>query len=381
MYTVGQYGRMIADDVRMNAYTEALRTAIEPDCVVLDIGTGSGIMAVLAAQLGARQVYALEPSNTVLLAESIAKANGLDECIQFYRALSTDVDLPEPVDVIVSDLRGTLPLYGSHIPSLIDARKRFLKDDGILIPQQDILWMAPITAEDAYAYECGIWHQGFSDINLQAGIPLTANAIIPCSIQPKQLLSSPQSWGTIDFLTVADPDFTASCLFKIEGNAIGHGIGAWFSTELVNGIGFTTEPSHSNSVYNRALFPWPKPVPLEKNDEVEITISAKLIGDSYTWLWNTTISPQRKSKAIKAGFKQSTFQSKLLSLHDLHKQHAKHLPLLNEQGLVLQAILNQFDGSIPLEAVASSLMATFPGHFKSYSEALGYVGKIAQKYS
>ena len=59
MYSIDAYGEMINDRVRMDAYAAALARTVTPGAVVLDIGTGTGIMALLAVRMGARQVYAL----------------------------------------------------------------------------------------------------------------------------------------------------------------------------------------------------------------------------------------------------------------------------------------------------------------------------------
>src|SRR6184192_1242910 len=63
MYGLGAYGSMIADRVRVEAYAEALRKSVRKGSVVAEIGTGPGIFAVLACQLGASRVYAIEPGN------------------------------------------------------------------------------------------------------------------------------------------------------------------------------------------------------------------------------------------------------------------------------------------------------------------------------
>ena len=62
MYTLAQYGEMIRDQVRTTACTQALRAVVvRPGAVEVDIGTGPGIMAVLACQVGAIRVFAIEP--------------------------------------------------------------------------------------------------------------------------------------------------------------------------------------------------------------------------------------------------------------------------------------------------------------------------------
>ena len=76
MYSLHFYGRMIADAPRMDAYAAALRQTVKPDSVVMDLGCGPGVFALLACKLGARRVYAVEPSNVIGLAREAAVANG-----------------------------------------------------------------------------------------------------------------------------------------------------------------------------------------------------------------------------------------------------------------------------------------------------------------
>src|SRR5690606_34435231 len=116
-YSVGDYGRMIADKVRIKAYIKALRQAIKPGAVVVDIGTGTGFFALLACQFGARHVYAIEPSHAIHVARELAEINGFSERITFIQNISSRVTLPARGDIIISDLRGVLPLHAHHLPS------------------------------------------------------------------------------------------------------------------------------------------------------------------------------------------------------------------------------------------------------------------------
>src|SRR5262245_17467881 len=113
MYSLTGYGNMIADRVRYEAYSHALQKAIRPGSVVLEIGTGPGIFAVQACRLGAARVYAVEPDPVIQVAREIAHANSCADKIEFIEGLSTRAELPVKADVIVSDLRGILPLFQS----------------------------------------------------------------------------------------------------------------------------------------------------------------------------------------------------------------------------------------------------------------------------
>ncbi|RMF10744.1 MAG: methyltransferase domain-containing protein, partial [Alphaproteobacteria bacterium] len=150
MYSIASYGKMLADRVRVDAYAAALEAVVRPGCVVLELGTGPGFFALLAARLGAGKIYAIEPDDVILTARAVAEHNGLAERIELIQARSSEVDLPEPADVMVSDLRGVLPLFDDHLPSIAYARERHLKPDGILIPQRDDLRAAIVEAPDLY---------------------------------------------------------------------------------------------------------------------------------------------------------------------------------------------------------------------------------------
>src|SRR6185295_17966435 len=149
MYSVYFYGQMLADTPRLRAYDESLKRSIKRGSVVLDLGCGPGFFALLACQLAARRVYAVEPDDVIQLARQSAVANGYQ--IEFFQNLSTEITLPEPADIIVSDLRGVLPWYQRNIPSVIDARKRLLARGGVLIPARDALWVSVVEAPQHYA--------------------------------------------------------------------------------------------------------------------------------------------------------------------------------------------------------------------------------------
>ena len=81
MYDLIAYAKMLADTVRVQAYADALRETVREGSVVLDIGTGPGIFALLACREGAARVYAVEPDPIIGLARALARANGCDDRI------------------------------------------------------------------------------------------------------------------------------------------------------------------------------------------------------------------------------------------------------------------------------------------------------------
>ena len=139
MYSLYDYGQMISDRQRFDPYSKAIAISVRPGDSVLEIGCGPGVFALLACHAGARKVYAIESEEIVNHARELSLANGLADRLVFLHGDSRKIQLPEKVNVIFSDLRGSLPFFDHAIPSIEDARQRFLVSGGIMIPRRDIL--------------------------------------------------------------------------------------------------------------------------------------------------------------------------------------------------------------------------------------------------
>jgi len=380
MYSLDSYGSMIADRVRVDAYAEALRKNVRDGSIVVEIGTGPGIFAVLACQLGASRVYAIEPSEIIQVAREIAVANGCREKIEFFEEFSGRVTLPTRADVIVSDLRGVLPLLERHIPAIVDARSRFLAPGGTLIPRKDTLWAAIAEAPKPYGELVDPWDHNAFDQDLRPARRLIVNHIKKVSAGADRLLTAARLWTTLDYNSVEEPDVRGNLEWRVEQPGTGHGLVVWFDADLADGIGFSNAPSARETVYGSLLLPWPQPVPLELGQSVAANLEAKLIEEDYLWRWTTRIEPQDGS-GTPLRFEQSQFAGEVLSAAKLHRRAAAYVPQLSEEGRVRRRTFELMDGRASLEQIAQRLAAEFPQRFSKWEQALSYAGAVSQEYS
>lgn len=302
---------MLADRVRMDQYAFALKAAIKPGDVVVDIGTSVGIHALLAGKFGARKVYAIEPNEAIDIAYQLAQANGYGDRIEFIQDLSTQVSLPEPADVIVSDLRGALPLFDHHIPAIIDARYRFLKPGGILIPQQDHLYVAAIEASGIYKSILKPWSDPYG-LNMAVARHRALNQWQQEDtdlIRPSAMVTEAVHWATLDYRTIESPHVAGTDLrLHVTRPGAVHGLLLWFDANLTDDFGFSNSPVSKKpaAVYGRGFFPLLEPVDVTAGDMVRVDLRAEFTEQGYHWHWQTRFSKKDDPGRYFVEFDQST---------------------------------------------------------------------------
>jgi SAM-dependent methyltransferase len=124
---------LVRDSVRVMSY----RRAISRHCAgrtVVEIGCGSGLLSIFAAQAGARRVIAIEDSRIADLAAEMFRANGVADRVELRRANSCDVSLDERAEVLIHEVLGSDPFAENLLPFIEDARDRLLAPGGRLIP-------------------------------------------------------------------------------------------------------------------------------------------------------------------------------------------------------------------------------------------------------
>jgi protein arginine N-methyltransferase 1 len=380
MYNLAGYGEMMLDSIRMNAYEQALSAVVQPNAVVLDIGTGTGIMALIACRLGARRVYAIESGNAIQVAREIAAENGYKKKIVFIQDISTRVSLPEPVDVMVSDLRGVLPFFENHILSIIDARTRFLAEGGIMIPMSDTLWAAPVEAPKLYQKYDRPWQDSSFGFTMRTAQKYLRHVWRKGRVAPEQLVSDPICWMTIDYRATENPNAYAALRFTVKRAGQVHGYAIWFDALLTDEVCFSNAPGQPETIYGSAFFPFMQPVTVKTGDILDTVLQADLVNGTYLWRWHTRVLSLGRPDEVKAEFKQSTFYAQPFTLQQLHQQEAGFVPRLTPEGHLDMRILTLLDGKSSLKQIADQIAHEYPEKFQRTRDAFKRIAQIASRY-
>lgn len=115
----------------------------------MDVGAGSGILSFFAVQAGAAKVFAVEASNMAQYAQQLIAANNLGDRIQVIAGKIEEIELPEKVDVIISEPMGYM-LYNERMLETYLHAKKWLKPGGKMFPSRGDLHVAPFTDEALY---------------------------------------------------------------------------------------------------------------------------------------------------------------------------------------------------------------------------------------
>lgn len=139
---------MLRDSPRQLAYRNAILSnkTLFKDKIVLDVGSGTGILSIFCAQAGAKRVLAVEASNLANLSRELIKENNFEETIQVFQCRIEEFKLPEgmsKVDVIVSEWMGFYLLHEGMLDSVLYAREQFLAEDGSMFPESASIILAP----------------------------------------------------------------------------------------------------------------------------------------------------------------------------------------------------------------------------------------------
>ena len=266
---------MLQDEVRCNAFRHALFEVVQPNSVVLDIGAGTGILSLFAALAGAKKVYAVERSPVARCARQIIKANGLSDRITVLQGEMEALELPEKVDIIVSEWLGGYGVDENLLPIVIQARDCWLKPGGVMIPGTTRSWMAP--AYDEYLQqEIEFWYKRPYGIDLSlVGDDRQRRSEPSCHhIKPEDLACEAQLMWTIDShactadqangIFQAQLDFISDCEGEINALA------AWFETKSARTVELSNAPDCPDTHWGRTVFPIGETIHVRKGTRIKV---------------------------------------------------------------------------------------------------------------
>ncbi|HEX3578214.1 MAG TPA: 50S ribosomal protein L11 methyltransferase [Thermoanaerobaculia bacterium] len=275
---------LLQDTVRTNAFRDAIRRFVTPDSVVLDLGTGSGILALFAAEAGARRVFAIDATHSADLASFLARQLGFADRIQVFHDHSKNVELPELADILVTETLGSFGFDEQILSSVMDARARLLMPDAIVIPRRVDLYLVPVDDASIYDQRVKWWNETAYGFDFSPLAVFASNIVFVGNVGSDTFLAPPALVIESD-LTRADT--SGNVHFTSTRAGLMHGFAGWFRAALADGIELSNEvPGRS---WEHAFLPLQSPIPIEAGTPIDVELEC---ADGLMWRWRGTIGDE-----------------------------------------------------------------------------------------
>jgi len=259
----GIHEEMLKDEVRTMSYRAAImkNRHLFKDKVVLDVGCGTGVLSMFAAQAGAKMVYSVDMSGIIEQAKKIVKANGFSDRITLLRGKMEEIVLPvDKVDIIISEWMGYFLLYESMLDTVIYARDKYLREGGIILPDRAVLKVCAIEDEDYRKEKIDFWDNVYGfDMSCIREIALLEPLVD--TVDGEAVISNSCDVITIDIMTckVSDLSFIRPFQLVFNTDEIScHALVAYFDiffdAGLDSKVKFSTSPDAEYTHWKQTVF-------------------------------------------------------------------------------------------------------------------------------
>jgi SAM-dependent methyltransferase len=378
VYSLSDYLWMIADGARASAYAAALRACVRPGDRVLEVGTGFGFFALIAAQTGAAHVDAVDTNPAIHLGPRVAAANGCADRITFHHRDISTVTLPAPADVLLIDVRGPTPFGSRALETVIGTRDRLLAPGGRIIARADRVVVAPARTPDVFRREVHAAHRQ-EGIDLAPVERLVFDTPVRCPIAADDLLADGLCWTTLDYRTIGSTGASGPIAWVFDRDTTVEGLAVWFEADLADGVSFSTRPGGSVSAYRQMFVPFREAVGMGTGDRLQVDLSARQVRENYLWSWRGWRMPAGSNDRQLVADQNSLAEIVLDPSALLHTS-PDAVPSLGPRGAALRGLLLRIDGAQTIDELTDGLMQDAPGMFASPDTArefvAGWIGRL-----
>ena len=271
------YRVSMADRRRVSTYRDALARTV-PGRVVCELGVGHVPMGLMALQLGAERVYAIDSDPEVLeFARQSVVERGLDGDRYITVCGHPDtVELPERVDVIVAEPLSSLGFCDDTGQRMTAARARLLAAGGVIVPRR-IRCFAALAGPTQFDRQLGLWRRtlpevtGTSSEQLIEAFRATTQTM---PISPSAILGGWEVWREFTFDDSGRHRELRPLVLSADRLGIAHGVACCFEAELCDGVVLRSFPDASPTPWQQAFTPFASSLRVDRGDAVYVALTA-----------------------------------------------------------------------------------------------------------
>jgi hypothetical protein len=353
---VKYYRDLLAQERRIEAFRRAITAVVQPGDRVLDVGTGLGTFAFFAADAGAAEVYAVESDPVIHVAQAVARLNGYADRVRFVRGLLPEVELPQPVDVVIFEDFPSRLLGGSVFRLLTAVHQKYAAPDVRAVPAAGDLFLAPVSSEELLTELAPLGPEETAyGIDWSPSREYVANMPLSRAVPPESLLAPPQQVGRVRLDTMPAADAVGGqATWRLESDAEVHGLVYWFDLDLGGGERLSNAPGAETGSWGHLYLPIDPPLQVRAGGEIqaEVTAHPRPDGAPGGLAWEVLGGDERR--------RGHEFSAAPASLSDLAMGSPDAVPALGARGAMELKVLGLTDGNRSIREIATEIAAERP---------------------
>ncbi|KAI0563732.1 arginine methyltransferase [Gracilaria domingensis] len=272
---------MLKDEVRTRSYMRAIKDNphLFEGKVVMDVGCGTGVLSIFAAQAGAKKVYAVECSKIVDQARMIISDNHFSDVIEVVESKVEDMNLDEKVDIIISEWMGYFLFYESMLDTVLYARDKWLKPGGLMFPDKATLYLCAIEDAQYKAEKIDFWDNVYG-LNMSCIKNVALTEPIVDTVDPEQVMTNVCAVFPIDTTTVNKEQLSFAVPFSLTGirNDYAHALVAYFDIEFshcLKPVSFVTGPHVKPTHWKQTVLYLDRALPFKQGEVLEGVLACR----------------------------------------------------------------------------------------------------------
>ena len=361
----------LADEPRNAAYRAALAEVVEPGDVVLDLGSGTGVLGFLSSDAGASSVVSIDGSEMAEIARHIARDNGYGDRISHLRAMSTEITLDPLADVVVCDQIGGMVHDAGILGFYADARRRLLAPGGRLVPSSFRIFLAPVSF-DIGRRQVDFWSSAPASLDVSSVQRLAANTEWHVNVKTEDVTVLAPQGELASFASDNDEPISGSLQFTVATPGRFDGFLGWFEARLSPSVTLTNDP-WSTDRFDRwcNFYALEEPVVVQDGDQIAVSLDIRPRHAVVSW--NTEITD---GTGETRRMRQSTFLATPGA--DLFGQGGA--VAATDRIDLARIVLDHIDGTRTQEAIVAALdhMVGSPTGFASRLQLESFVRRVAR---
>lgn len=267
---------MLNDHERNDALATALERVVPRGSTVLDIGAGTGLLAMMAVRAGAAHVYSCEANPLMVeVARQVVAAEGFADRITVLACRSDELtvgrELPRRVDAVISEIVDCGLIGEGILPTIRHARRELLASDGVMLPERARILGMLLQSENAVNLN-RVSRAGGFDVSRLNAFATPGHFPIRLHTWPHRTLSDPVELVSFDFAVDPLGPGERKLVLPVRESGTVHALVAWFEMELGGGVVLRNSPENIGSHWMQALIPLAEPVEAEAGSTVELDL-------------------------------------------------------------------------------------------------------------